>query len=109
MRLIVRALATYRLTRLVGQDYITNDVRRWAQKRAPERIAYLLSCPWCISVWLAPLIVAADRSRRKVLTGGVEAMALSCVVGFIALTGFDPPEDFGDSDPSDGLDDDEIE
>lgn len=69
-------LATHRLTRLLVTDEITTPAREALQNRAEarwatgtgrtppadewgSRIAYLLSCPWCASVWVAAAVVAA--------------------------------------------------
>lgn len=50
--LTVYVLATARITRLINRDTITDFIRIAAMKRRPG-VAYFLSCPWCISVWIA--------------------------------------------------------
>lgn len=47
--------AVARLTRLITDDYITRHLRaaviRWV---GPDHdLAYLLTCPWCLSIWIA--------------------------------------------------------
>jgi hypothetical protein len=50
--LAVGAFAVHRLTRLVVGDEITAPLRERISNAAPEgRLAYLLTCPWCVSVW----------------------------------------------------------
>lgn len=75
--LLVDTLATYRLTRLVVKDTITQPVRRRIVDLAdrhdgkpfggplaplangPVRLAAeLVTCPWCSAVWVAAAVVA---------------------------------------------------
>ena len=53
LTLALVALATYRLTRLVTADRITDRLRDWCQGRG-EMLAYLSGCDWCLSIWVAP-------------------------------------------------------
>lgn len=50
--------ATARLTRLVTDDYITRHLRAYLiRKRGPDSdIAYLATCPWCLSMWIAGIL-----------------------------------------------------
>lgn len=58
-------LATARLTRLAIHDEITEPARRWVLRRLnPDRefdlkVAYLLDCGWCASVWVAGALAGA--------------------------------------------------
>ena len=54
--------AVARVTRFVNADYLFRGVRDWAVMRTqdndgqlhPERdFPYLLTCPWCASIWIA--------------------------------------------------------
>lgn len=58
---ILTILAVWRMTRLVTVDYLTDPFRHWVARRSgPEgKLTYLVECPWCFSVWLAPPIVFA--------------------------------------------------
>ncbi len=51
----IYALAVARATRLVAEDKILERPRIWALARLPEDslIGYLLTCRWCVSVWLS--------------------------------------------------------
>src|SRR5262245_13518348 len=53
--LVLITLAVARLTRLVTADAITLPFRRWVVNRWGEdsRIAYLVHCSWCTSLWIA--------------------------------------------------------
>ena len=53
--LVVMALAVARLTGLVTEDKITEDLRGWLLDRIDEdsKLAYLITCPWCVSIYLA--------------------------------------------------------
>jgi hypothetical protein len=54
--------ATARLTRLVNSDVLTETARDalLARFRADSKPHYLLTCPWCASIWIAvPVVLAA--------------------------------------------------
>lgn len=88
------ALATHRLTRLITLDEITRPARsRLYDRLSGERpdatpfvrttrksLAYLLTCPWCVSVY-AGTATALLQDRR--LSGGtfIKALAYSTVAG----------------------------
>lgn len=59
--LLVAALATARLTRLVTTDRITQAPRRWALHKLPAESlgAYLLVCDWCVSVYVGAAVAGA--------------------------------------------------
>lgn len=56
--LVVLALGTARLTRLVNDDEIFSPVRRWSVRRWGEggAIPYLLHCRWCAGLWVSALL-----------------------------------------------------
>lgn len=71
-----RVLATDRLTRLVVDDEITRPVREAIERRWPDsKVAYLVSCRACVSIWAA-LLVSSGAVPRRVLS----ALALSSAV-----------------------------
>lgn len=94
--LLLAALATFRLTVLVNQDYLTETPRRWLQARLPEKLAYMIGCPWCASFWLGmPVAVAVVLwPTNRVLIIGLLALALSAAAGLLAKA--HPPEDYGE-------------
>jgi hypothetical protein len=84
--LLIGALATARLTRLVTTDRITQGPRGWALRRLKEGglLAYLVVCDWCVSVYIGGIVVGA------ILLGGqpgfwvLAALAFSYVAGWLA-------------------------
>lgn len=61
--MIVRALATWRLTQAVTDDEITRPAREGVTRRWPgSRVAYLVTCRRCVSVWAG--LVCAVLPRR---------------------------------------------
>lgn len=60
--LLVDALAVFRLVRLVVADRILDRPRSLVTKRSLKRRgvwAYFVTCPWCVSIWLAAGVVCA--------------------------------------------------
>lgn len=90
------ALAVCRLTRLATKDKITEGPRErmtWAVRRHPK-LTYLLTCPWCMSIYVAAVTVAARRwvpGWRYV----ARALAYSQVAGLLANLDIDEPLDIG--------------
>jgi hypothetical protein len=83
---VVGALATHRLTRLAIEDVITARPRNAILRKYPptqESWSYVLSCPWCASIWTG-LTVAALQSKGGPLGRGlIYALAMSSVTGMI--------------------------
>ncbi len=86
--LILTALATARITRLITTDRITQAPRHAILRRLDEDslLAYLLVCDWCASVY-----VGAGAAGAWVLWGTttaylavVAALAFSYTAGFLA-------------------------
>jgi hypothetical protein len=80
----VGALAVYRGTRLLVDDEVTRPLRERLAPDDDSRLAYFLTCPWCVSVWVgaawAGLSVAAPRAARA--AGAV--LAWSAVSGLLS-------------------------
>lgn len=97
---VLLALASYRVTRLVTTDKITEPIfdkirfgleRRWYAKHGPvgsdthfnSKLAFMLSCPWCLGFWVSGagtlLVSLAYGLDYPILTW----FALSTVVGFL--------------------------
>lgn len=79
LKAVTLALATRRLTHLVVEDKITEDLREAVFKRhAPEttKLGYLFTCTRCSSVWAGLIVLLLGRSR---LPGSVivDTLALS--------------------------------
>lgn len=83
---LLAALTTYRLTRLVTADAITEPLRVWADTKS-AKFGYLLSCDWCLSMWFAPsvsvgVLVWGD---NRVVQAVVLALSLSTVTGMMSV------------------------
>lgn len=84
--LIILALCTYRLTRLIIQDTITYPIRNWIWNKFPpetNRFGYLFTCPWCMSMWVASLTVLGYTIAPTVTTLLALIPALSAVAALI--------------------------
>lgn len=93
--IILFVLAVSRLTRLVNKDYITDPLRLYVMRRfgGPNSVpAYFLSCPWCVSMWVAlmvaPLVILATSLSFWLFP--VLALAASQITGW--LDKFDPED-----------------
>lgn len=84
-------LATYRLTELVKDDKITEDLRgmvfrRYGEPTAdnPRKVSYLLSCPWCLSIYFAAVAVVGRRRFPRLWGPAAKVLALSAMTGLAA-------------------------
>lgn len=85
LEFIILGLATYRITRLATRDTIFESARNRYWRRFPpesSKLGYLLTCEWCLSVWVASLLyVSAMISTVTVLV--VVPFALSAIAGLL--------------------------
>jgi len=83
---IVLALATFRLTRLITTDVITEFIRTWVWKRFPlsTKTGYLFTCDWCMSIWFASLVTISYTIVPTATLFVALPLALSAVVGILA-------------------------
>lgn len=51
MLLLLFGLALARLARLTTTDAITDPARAWLQEHTGDMLSYLVTCPWCLSIW----------------------------------------------------------
>lgn len=82
---ILMALAAYRLFRLVALDTITEPARK--RFKPDGKMGLFISCPWCAGAWISFGTVAVTAQCANVPLPILQALAVSCVVGF--LGGFD--------------------
>lgn len=98
--LALDALAVFRLTRLIVADTITASLRsklagsRPAVTRdlggqrvmvaARPRLVEFITCPWCVSPYLAVLVVAAQATISNVWQYPAAVLAFSAVAGLIS-------------------------
>lgn len=87
---LIYLAAFARLVVLATSDYITEPPRdrlvTALKERQHHRIAYLMLCPWCVSIWLAipaaPIIYAYGNSPWLFVPA--LALALSAAAGVLA-------------------------
>ena len=58
LALVLCALASHRLTRLVVADSIADRPRTWLTVHLPALLAKVISCAWCVGFWIAGGFVA---------------------------------------------------
>lgn len=103
---VVDALAVARLTRLVTKDIVTAQFRdaviaasygdpgkripelSWSETVTldddPPKLATLITCPWCSSVYVAAGVFLARRFVPRVWAPVAASLAMSQVAGMIA-------------------------
>lgn len=81
LRFISDILAVYRLTKMIMEDRITLEFRDWYWNRFPSntKMGFLLTCPWCVSIWAAIIVVGARKAFPE--TGDIlsKVLAMSAV------------------------------
>jgi hypothetical protein len=84
--LTIAMLATYRLTRLVTADEITKGLRGWVLDRS-QWFGYLVTCDWCLSIWVAPLPALSILLWGDItaVQAPLVALALSGATGLLSL------------------------
>lgn len=83
---VLAGLATYRLTRLVTADRIMDWFRAAVEARSGW-FGYLVTCDWCLSIWLAPWVAAVTVlwSDNRLVLVVLLWLALSAVTGLLAV------------------------
>ncbi len=81
---LLTVLAAYRLTRLVTADSISLPLRIRLESR--PFVGGLVSCPWCLSVWLSPIVagVAVCWPDNRAVWVVLLALSASAVTGMLA-------------------------
>lgn len=84
---IILGLAVFRLTRLFTRDAIFSGPRDRFFKRFPphsSQLGYLLTCEWCLSIWLASLFYLSSTIAPAPTRALAIILALSAVTGLLA-------------------------
>jgi hypothetical protein len=82
----VDALATYRIVRLIQEDTILDGPREQIMiKYGHLRIAELMTCPWCLSVWVGMGVAIARVATPRLW--GIAARGLASSAGASLITG----------------------
>lgn len=100
--LVLGAVATVRAARLITEDEILAPARErvleWALPRQPDpedprpvygqgghpRIAYLITCPWCVSVWAAAALAAGLTVAPRATRAAAAVLAWSAAAGYLS-------------------------
>lgn len=86
--LAVDTLASYRLAKLLRDDFITQPFRDLLHDRfgPPDRskISYLFQCPWCMSMYFGVVLGLAHRRSPRVTDVATHALAVSALTGLLA-------------------------
>lgn len=90
--LILLPLAVARVTRLITADRILEPVRdrlisRWIERKGGDSLAaYLITCPWCVSVYVGAAGAAGwwAWGGTRVYAAVLLAFACSYVTGWLA-------------------------
>jgi hypothetical protein len=73
---------------LLTQDFLLDPFRGWVARRfgAESKITYLSECPWCMSVWVAPVptAVAVLWPDNRAVIFGLVALSASALTGLIS-------------------------
>lgn len=84
-------LATYRLTTLIKDDKITEDIRNLVFKRYGQpgdqhshKLSYLLACPWCLSVYFGGFAVLAGLRWPRAWKPLSKALSYSALTGLLS-------------------------
>lgn len=86
LNLVKDVLAVHRLTKLVIDDKITEDFREAVFERFPPdstKIGYVLTCPWCVSLWVGIGVVVARKIAPDAWDAAATALAVSSTTGLI--------------------------
>lgn len=93
LQIVFDVLATYRLTTLIKDDKITEDIRKVVFDRYGEpndadsrKVSYLLSCPWCLSIYFGGLAVLVGARWPRLWKPLSKALSYSAVTGLLAET-----------------------
>lgn len=83
------SLATFRLTRLITEDTITEPIRNWIWDRHPPestKIGYLFTCPHCASIYAATAVCLLAAGELPAMPKPVR-VASSLTLATLALSG----------------------
>lgn len=90
---LIDALATFRLTRLIQADafppivHVKKSMREHLFIPGSPSVEYFdelaYNCPWCLSFWVAAIVVTARRFVPRLWDPVARALAFSAVSGVI--------------------------
>jgi hypothetical protein len=83
--MLTDALATFRITRFITEDYLAEPFRDAVEQRFGDesKITYLVNCPWCTSIYIGGVVVVARNLLPRVWQPVASALAMSAVASLI--------------------------
>ena len=83
--ILLAYVATFRVSRLITADTITEPIRVWIDRRS-RWFGDLVTCDWCVSVWLCPIPTVAVLyfPNNRLVLGILIAASISGVVGLLS-------------------------
>lgn len=83
--LTLDALAVFRLTRLVTEDHLPfGPLRDRLNRRDPDSLAAeLVSCPWCVSMYAAMLVLGLHAVLPHAWPYAAAVLAFSAITGLL--------------------------
>lgn len=84
-------VATYRLTKLIMEDRITEDLRALVYVNFPRdsKVSYLMGCAWCVSIWAGAAIFTLRKVSPETANIVSGMLAASAVTGVVYTKGLD--------------------
>lgn len=86
--LTLDALATFRISRLVTSDVLFDDQRArlhmWLEAEGHDKLAYLLQCGWCSSIYVAGGVIVARQVVPRAWSVASRVLAFSAVAGLLS-------------------------
>lgn len=84
--IVVGSLATYRLSKLIIDDAIFNEIREpvisYLEDNGYNKLAYLFQCPWCISMYTGVLVslLQKDKDFKNIILNTLSYSAVSGII-----------------------------
>lgn len=94
LAVIALILTTYRLTRLVTADEFPFGPLRRKVEGSGSKLEYLMSCPFCVSVWVGGFLAVGqgligDEWGWHVFIGAMALSAITCLLAALIPQTFD--------------------
>lgn len=84
---LILSLATFRISRLLTIDVIFDSLRNKIWEKYPPheyKFGYLFTCTWCMSIWVASVIVICYTIIPTATTLLALPFAMSAIAGLVA-------------------------
>lgn len=79
---VLDALAVFRLTHLLTDDFIAKPIRDQLVRSAYG--VEFVTCPWCVSIWMAAVVVALQALVPRQWVYAAAVLAFSAITGLLA-------------------------